>query len=127
MYRWVIKNSLLTVILCGFIYSRVVCAAGDPGAGKRVFEEECSECHSLANNKKGPSLKAVFGRKAGSLADFTDYSDGMKNSGVIWSDAALDQYLTMPRKFVPGAKMKYEGLADAKARADLIAFISTVK
>jgi cytochrome c len=103
-------------------------AAGDAAAGKKVFEEECSECHSIqGKNKKGPTLTGVFGRAAGTVPDYAEYSDGMKSSGIVWAEDKLDQYLTMPRKFVPGAKMKYEGLADAKSRADLIAFITTLK
>lgn len=122
------KLVLGVVLVVGGAYLRPVMAAGDAAAGKVVFEEECSECHSIqGKNKKGPTLSGVFGRKAGTVADYAEYSDGMKNSGIVWAEDKLDQYLTMPRKFVPGAKMKYEGLADAKARADLIAFISTLK
>ncbi len=119
---------LAFIIAIAGVNAKSVMAAGDAAAGKQVFEEECSECHSIqGKNKKGPSLSGVFGRKAGTVPDYAEYSDGMKNSGIVWAEDKLDQYLTMPRKFVPGAKMKYEGLADAKARADLIAFISTLK
>ena len=124
------KSQLFIITFCSLclIHAKTASAAGDPAAGKLVYEEECSECHSIeGKNKKGPTLKGVFGRKAGTVADYADYSDGMKNSGIVWAEDKLDQYLTMPRKFVPGAKMKYEGLADAKARADLIAFITTLK
>ena len=119
---------LITFLAMLTLECKSVLAAGDAAAGKQVFEEECSECHSIqGKNKKGPTLTGVFGRKAGTVADYAEYSDGMNNSGIVWAEDKLDQYLTMPRKFVPGAKMKYEGLADAKARADLIAFISTLK
>jgi cytochrome c len=128
MFKSKLKIILPALLVVACSYAKSSFAAGDAGAGKQVFEEECSECHSIqGKNKKGPTLTAVFGRKAGTVADYAEYSDGMKASGVTWSEATLDQYLTMPRKFVPGAKMKYEGLADAKARADLIAFITTLK
>lgn len=122
------KTIIAATLIIGGSCFRPVIAAGDPAAGKVVYEEECSECHSIeGKNKKGPTLSGVFGRKAGTVADYAEYSDSMKSSGIVWAEDKLDQYLTMPRKFVPGAKMKYEGLADAKARADLIAFITTLK
>jgi cytochrome c len=128
MFKFTLRKILPLMIVAACVYAKTSFAAGDAAAGKQVFEEECSECHSIqGKNKKGPTLTAVFGRKAGTVADYAEYSDGMKASGITWSEATLDQYLTMPRKFVPGAKMKYEGLADAKARADLIAFITTLK
>lgn len=103
-------------------------AAGDPANGKLVYEEECAECHTInGKNKKGPSLVGMFGRKAGAAPDYADNSAEMKASGIVWSQDSLDKYLTMPRKFIPGAKMKYDGLMDAKARTDLIAFIATLK
>jgi cytochrome c len=128
MFKCKFKILLPIFIILTGMHVKTAVAAGDVTAGKQVYEEECSECHSIqGKNKKGPTLTAVFGRKAGTVADYAEYSDGMKASGITWSEATLDQYLTMPRKFVPGAKMKYEGLADAKARADLIAFITTLK
>jgi len=98
------------------------------GSGSDVFAQECAECHSLreGKNKKGPSLFAVVGRKAGSVADF-NYSEAMKTSGLTWTPTQIDAYLTHPRAVVPNTKMKYDGLADAQARADLIGYLGTVK
>ena len=55
-------------------------AVGDSKRGADVFAEECGDCHSAVpgKNKKGPSLTGVNGRKAGSVADFSGYSDAMK-------------------------------------------------
>lgn len=101
-------------------------AAGDPGKGADVFDSQCAECHSIKSgrNKKGPSLFGVVGRKAGSIADFS-YSDAMKNSGITWTTDKLDDYITHPKKTVPGDKMKFDGLESAGERADLIQFLMT--
>lgn len=103
-------------------------AAGDPGAGALIFEEECSECHTYTGkNKKGPTLRGVIGRKAGSAAGYDDYSDAVKKSDLVWTPEAIDRYLTKPAKFSPSIKMKYEGLPSPKDRADLIEFLKTKK
>lgn len=120
------KVSIALAMLCA-LSAQNVSAAGDASKGQKVYEDECAECHALKGaNKKGPTLNGMFGRKAGSVPDF-EYSKEMKASGITWTTEKLDSYLTMPRKFVPGALMKYDGLMDAKARADLIAFIQSLK
>lgn len=104
-------------------------AAGDAKRGADVFAEECGDCHSSipGKNKKGPSLTGINGRKAGSVADFAGYSDAMKQSGILWAPERIDSYIAAPKKVVPGGKMKYDGLADANARADVIAYLMSLK
>lgn len=103
-------------------------AAGDVEKGKDVFSTECAECHSVreGKNKKGPSLFAVVGRKSATVADAT-YSDALKASGILWSPDKVDAYVAAPKKLVPGGKMKYDGLASAAERADLIAYLATLR
>lgn len=104
-------------------------AAGNAKKGSDVFAEECGDCHSAqaGKNKKGPSLHDVVGRKAGSLGDFAGYSEAMKQSGITWAPERIDAYITQPRKVVAGGKMKYDGLDDAAARADVIAYLMSLK
>lgn len=105
-----------------------VVAAGNTAAGATIFEEDCAECHSYGTkNKKGPSLRGIVGRRAGTAKGYEDYSDAVKKSDLIWTTQALDNYLTSPKKFSPTIRMKYDGLPDPKARADLIEFLSTKK
>jgi cytochrome c len=51
----------------------------------------------------------------------------MKAAGITWAAEKIDAYIAAPRKVVPGGKMKYDGLADAAARSDLIAWLSTLR
>ena len=104
-------------------------AAGDIKRGANVFAEECGDCHSAlpGKDKKGPTLTGVIGRKAGSVASFADYSDAMKASTIVWSADRIDAYITAPKKVVPGGKMKYDGLGEAASRADVIAFVQSLK
>ena len=41
----------------------------------------------------------------------------------MWNEASLDAWLRAPQKLVPGNDMQFPGLPDARARADLIAFL----
>ena len=120
--------SLLALTLCAAIASNAW-ASGDARKGADVFAEECGDCHSAipGKNKKGPALAGVNGRKAGSVADYSGYSDAMKQAGWLWSAEKIDAYITQPRKVVAGGKMKYDGLGDAGARADVIAYLLSLK
>lgn len=102
-------------------------AAGDVGKGSELFAQECAECHSVreGKNKKGPSMFAVVGRKAATVPDVV-YSDALKASGIVWSPDKIDAYLSGPKKLVPGGKMKYDGLASAAERADLLAYLTSL-
>ena len=100
--------------------------AQDANAGKRVFAQ-CSSCHSTdGTNGMGPSLEGVVGRKAGTLAGFR-YSRAMKNAGFAWTTRLLDDYIADPQKVLPGNLMPFSGVADARQRADLIAYLITLR
>jgi cytochrome c len=103
-------------------------AAGEPEKGAQVFKSQCAICHTVeaGKNKIGPSLAGIVGRKAGSVEGF-HYSEANKNSGLTWDEATLDTYLTSPKDVVKGTTMAYPGLKDAEKRADLIAYLKTVK
>ena len=98
-------------------------AEGDAARGEKRYEE-CVACHALEKDKEsvGPSLYGVFGRKAGEGADFR-YSPALKRSGITWDQASIDTFIADPQATVPGNRMPYAGIADAAARADLIAYL----
>ena len=103
-------------------------ASGDAAAGKTLFTQKCGLCHAPVEgqNKIGPSLWGVVGRKAGTLPTYT-YSDAMKNANRTWDAATLDDYLTAPRQKIPGIKMIFAGLPDAPDRQNVIAYLTTLK
>jgi len=98
-------------------------ADGDAARGEKRFDE-CAACHAVERgvNNVGPSLAGIFARKAGELPDFR-YSPAMKRSGIAWSPQTLDSFVGDPQKLVPANRMPYAGMADASARADLIAYL----
>lgn len=96
---------------------------GDVSRGQQDFRV-CAPCHSLEpdRNMTGPSLANLWGRKAGSLPSFERYSDALKSSGIIWDDRSLNAWLTDPQHMVPENDMPFQGIKDARVRADLLAF-----
>lgn len=102
--------------------------AADAGSGRALFERTCQNCHSveIGVNKVGPSLWNVVGRQPAAVPDFV-YSDGMKANKAAWTVPALDAYLADPRGDVHGAKMFFKGLPEPKDRADVIAYLQTLK
>ena len=99
---------------------------GDATKGKADFVT-CQTCHAIdvGVNKIGPSLHAVVGRKAGTIAGYA-YSAANKGSGITWTEEKLFQYLEAPQHVVPGTKMTFAGWpSDPQKRADVIAYLKS--
>jgi cytochrome c len=100
-------------------------AQGDAAAGEKVFAH-CAPCHSNrpGENKFGPSLAGVIGRKSGTEPGY-NYSSAMKDANVTWDEKSLDEYLQGPGKFVRGTRMVYF-VPNEKDRQDVIAYLKTL-
>jgi cytochrome c len=88
----------------------------------------CKTCHTTAKggeNMTGPNLWGIFGRKAGTGSGFS-YSDGLKSLGITWDADRIDHWIENPRADVSGTKMTYIGMASAKDRVDVVAYLKTV-
>jgi cytochrome c len=98
-------------------------SAADIAKGRDQFKK-CEACHTLepGNNKIGPHLAGLFGRKA-SIVDGFAYSTALKNSGIVWDEKTLDEYIASPSKMVKGGKMVFAGIAKPEDRENLIAFL----
>ena len=95
--------------------------SGNPETGKLLFEKRCTGCHSLDKNKEGPRLRDVYGRKSGTVADFS-YSDELKAAHIIWDEGSLDQWLSNPEVLVPNNDMAFH-VSNPQERADIIQFL----
>lgn len=121
-----------TIALCAAtaLMTFAVCSpthAADVEAGKKVFGK-CATCHSTdpGVTRVGPSLFGVVGRKAGTEPGY-QYSTAMKDYGVTWEPKTLDTYLVAPMQVVKGTKMTFPGLKDETDRANVIAYLETLK
>jgi len=100
-------------------------AEGDAAAGEKVFAH-CAPCHSTkpGENKVGPSLAGVFGRKSGTEPGYS-YSSAVKGLNVTWDETNLDEWLQGPSKFAKGTKMIYS-VPEEKDRQDVTAYLKTL-
>ena len=117
------KSLVLPIAAAYLAAAGFACADGNAERGEKKFEE-CAACHKIEHGEDnvGPNLHGVFGRKAGTVADFR-YSPALKRSGITWTAQTIDTFLADPQKAVPANRMPYAGLADASDRADLIAYL----
>jgi cytochrome c len=104
-----------------------VLAAADVGAGEKVFAK-CKACHKLDGTKgTGPHLNGVIDRAKASIADFP-YSDALKAmAGDAWTTDNMNGFLTNPKTYAPGTKMTFAGLGKVEDRANVIAYLATLK
>jgi cytochrome c len=104
-------------------------AAQDAAAGEAVFKRICSTCHNPTvegPRKLGPTLFGIVGRHSGKVEGFK-YSKANLDADITWTVEKLDPYIKSPRTVVPGTTMAYAGLANDTDRANLIAYLSTLK
>lgn len=96
--------------------------------GKLTFNGSCRTCHSVkeGDHRLGPSLHNIVGAKAGSVEGFGNYSQAMRQSGIVWDEETLDAFIAQPDEVVPGNNMKpFAGLPDAEARASIIEYLKS--
>ncbi|MBK5373962.1 cytochrome c family protein [Pseudomonas sp. TH43] len=117
------------LIFTAAFFSAGVHAAGDPEAGAKIFPRLCGGCHQVGESARpgfGPQLNGIFGRPAGTSANYV-YSDAMKNSGVTWDRDTLTAYLKDPKGVVPGTRMIFGGLSDEEKLDNLLAYLQAFK
>jgi len=103
--------------------------AADPAAGRTLFRQQCTVCHTAEPNDgggaQGPSLTGVYGRHAGSDPSF-GYTKALQDSKLTWDAKSLDRFLAAPAKVVPGTAMVVS-VDDKARRADLVEYFKSVK
>ena len=95
-------------------------------SGQQAFNNACRTCHMVkeGDNRLGPNLYKIVGRKAGSLPDYA-FSSAMKEADFAWDEEKLDRFIAKPDEVVPGNNMKpYGGLSSSDDRKKIIAFLA---
>lgn len=108
------------LIACLFI---TACAQADRDVSRGAdLYAQCMGCHSPAWHRTGPRHCGLIGRRAGSVEGF-EFTQAMKNSGIIWTRETLDRFLKSPLTYVPGTSMGFAGIASANERQHLITYL----
>ncbi len=103
--------------------------AADAAAGEAAFRRLCAACHIVTAEGRrgvGPSLFGIVGRKSGTVDGFR-YSAANQNANVVWTPEVLERYLVNPREFMPGTTMAFAGIRNDADRANVIAYLQTLK
>jgi len=123
------KTSLATAIFAiAFTGTATAQDFGDAENGEKVYKK-CASCHMVgegARHRVGPHLNGIFDRRAGSMEDYTRYSDGLVRAGsdgLFWDLASLDAYIENPKALVSDTRMSFRGIKDAEDRADVLAYM----
>jgi len=98
---------------------------GDVARGRQLYESRCGACHSADAHRAGPMHRGVLGRKAGGAPGY-EYSAALTASKLVWSRRTLQAWLADPEKLIPGQAMGFS-VPDAKDRADIVAWLATLK
>jgi cytochrome c len=120
-----------SLALIGVMLAGLPASAQDASKGEAVFKR-CRACHAIgpaAQNKAGPALTGIVGRKAGTVPGF-NYSNAMKDAGsggIVWTEPTLEQFLASPDTFVPNNVMASPGIKNPGDLKDLVAFLKLHK
>ena len=102
--------------------------AADAGAGKSLFRQRCSVCHTAESGDnggaEGPSLLGLVGRAAAGSPRFS-YTSALRDSKLIWDAATLQRFLAAPTSVVPGTAMVV-AVPDQTDRDNLIAYFQGI-
>lgn len=93
-------------------------------AAQQAFNNSCRTCHSVkeGDNRLGPNLNKIVGRKAGSLPNY-NYSSSMKEAGFVWDQDKLTRFMVKPDEVVSGNKMQPYGGISADEAAKVVAYL----
>lgn len=102
----------------------------DAKAGEAVAKK-CTSCHTFnqgGKNGVGPNQWGLIGSGFAHMEGF-NYSEALKalHGKKKWGPQELSDFLANPKKYIPGNKMAFAGIKNPQERANLIAYISTLK
>ncbi|HVC57099.1 MAG TPA: cytochrome c family protein [Stellaceae bacterium] len=104
-------------------------AKADPKKGQ-VLTKVCQQCHTFGKgepNKIGPNLYGVITENIASVPGYQFSSALSAHKGDKWDPAKLNVWLYKPQQFAEGTKMSFPGMPKVQDRADVIAYLESLK
>jgi cytochrome c len=104
-------------------------ATADAKAGEAQIKK-CTACHTFDKGGKhgvGPNQWGLVGSHFAHATDYA-YSEPLKAmKDKSWGEQELSEFLANPKKYIPGNKMAFVGIKNPQDRANLIAYLKTLK
>lgn len=124
----VILTFLMTVALGLAVQVAAASSEHMLSPGEAIFVRECAKCHQVgenARNRVGPVLNGIIGRQAGTVPGYKNYSDALRQSGIVWTVENLRVFIQDPKGMVIGTTQVYKGLKNDENAIQLIEFLKT--
>jgi cytochrome c len=104
--------------------------AADIAKGQAAFVRQCAICHTIdkgGENRVGPNLFGVIGRRAGGVPDFK-YTNAFRTTATFeWTEGLLGPWIALPAVMVPGTAMGvFPGVSD-RDKDDIVAYVAAQK
>jgi len=102
---------------------------GDAARGAATVGK-CKACHTFdkgGKNMIGPNLFGIFGAKIMHIDGFAYSAAFQEKKGLVWNEENLAHFLESPKGFAAGTKMAFPGLKNPQDRADVLAYLKTLK
>ena len=104
-------------------------AKTDPAHGQQVAKV-CLQCHTFGKgepNKIGPNLFGIMEEHIAAVANYQFSPALLAHKADKWDPEKLNLWLFKPQAFAKGTKMTFPGLPKPQDRADVIAYLESLK
>ena len=104
-------------------------AKADPKKGEQIAKV-CLQCHTFdkgAPNKIGPNLYGIMDENIAAVPGYQFSQALSAHKNEKWDPDKLNVWLFKPQDFAKGTKMTFPGLPKVQDRADVIAYLESLK
>jgi len=104
-------------------------ANADAARGQQL-SKPCVQCHTFEKggaNKIGPNLFGVMEENIAQVSNYQFSPALAKHKDEKWDPDKLNVWLFKPQTFAQGTKMSFPGLPKPQDRADVVAYLNSLK
>ena len=104
-------------------------AKADPKRGEQLAKV-CATCHTFNKggaNKVGPNLWEITEEAMAEVPGYQFSAAMASHKGEKWDPEKLNEWLWKPQALIKGTKMTFAGFPKTQDRADVIAFLKSLK